>query len=181
VVAGVERLGREGMQASSRSPARFASALIARGAAAEVSAPGFLERLQAFAREIDFAVAFEPISGGAGGWCDPKRRRIVVDAGLPANAQVRVLVHELAHALGVGYEQFGRARAEVIVDTVTFVVCRAVGLRVDGESVPYVAGWGEDGALDAVLEFAETIDAVARRLEDVLIDPAEAEEQGAAA
>jgi hypothetical protein len=98
-----------------------------------------LERLQAFAREIDFQVALEPISGGAGGWCDPKRRRIVVDAGLPANAQVRVLVHELAHALGVGYEQLGRARAEVIVDTVTFVVCRAVGLRVDGESVPYVA------------------------------------------
>jgi hypothetical protein len=38
----------------------------------------------------------EPISGSAGGWCDPKRRRIVVDAGLPADAQVRVLVHELA-------------------------------------------------------------------------------------
>jgi antirestriction protein ArdC len=140
-----------------------------------------LERLRAFAREIDFEVAWELISGGAGGWCDPKRRRIVVDAGLPANAQVRVLVHELTHALGVGYEQFGRARTEVIVDTVTFVVCRAVGLRVDGESVPYVAGWGEDGALDAVLEFAETIDALARRLEDVLIDPAEAEEQAAAA
>jgi antirestriction protein ArdC len=140
-----------------------------------------LERLQAFAREIDFEVALEPISGSVGGWCDPKRRRIVVDAGLPANAQVRVLVHELAHALGVGYEQFGRARTEVIVDTVTFVVCRAVGLRVDGESVPYVASWGEDGALDAVLEFAETIDALARRLEDVLIDPAEAEEPAAAA
>ena len=140
-----------------------------------------LERLQAFAREIDFEVAVEPISGSAGGWCDPKRRRIVVDAGLSANAQVRVLVHELAHALGVGYEQFGRARAEVIVDTVTFVVCRAVGLRVDGESVPYVAGWGEDGALDAVLEFAETIDALARRLEDALIDPAEAEPEDAAA
>jgi Putative metallopeptidase family (DUF6782) len=123
----------------------------------------------------------EPISGSAGGWCDPKRRRIVVDAGLPANAQVRVLVHELAHALGVGYAQFGRARAEVIVDTVTFVVCNAVGLRVDGESVPYVASWGEEGALDAVLEFAETIDALARRLEDVLIDPADDEEQAAAA
>jgi hypothetical protein len=69
----------------------------------------------------------------------------------------------------------------VIVDTVTLVVCRAVGLGADGESVPYVAGWGEDGALDAVLEFAATIDALARRLEDVLIDPAEAEEQDAAA
>jgi hypothetical protein len=64
---------------------------------------------------------------------------------------------------------------------VTFVVCRAVGLRVDGESVPYVAGWGEEGALDAVLEFGETIDALARWLEDGLIDPAEAEEQAAAA
>ena len=86
-----------------------------------------------------------------------------------------MLVHELAHALGVGYEQFGRPRGEVIADTVTFVVCRAVGLRVDGESVPYVAGWGEHGALDAVLQFADTIDALARRLEDVLIDPADAD------
>ncbi len=33
----------------------------------------------------------------------------------------------------------------------------------------YVSGWGEDGALEAVSEFAETIDQVARRLEDVLL------------
>src|SRR5215216_2051949 len=51
-----------------------------------------LEHLRSFAREIDFEVALEPISGSVGGWCDPKRRRVVVDAGLPANAQVRVLV-----------------------------------------------------------------------------------------
>jgi hypothetical protein len=75
---------------------------------------------------------------------------------------------ELTHALGIGYEQFGRARAEVIVDTVTFVVCRAVGLQVDGQSVPYVAGWGEGGALDAIGKYAETIDANARRLEDAV-------------
>ena len=61
-----------------------------------------------------------------------------------------MLVHELAHALGVGYEQFGRERAEVIVDTVTFVVCGSAGLDVGGESIPYVAGWGEDGALEAM-------------------------------
>lgn len=30
-----------------------------------------LERLQAFAREIDFEVALEPIRGSAGWWCDP--------------------------------------------------------------------------------------------------------------
>ncbi len=85
-----------------------------------------------------------------------------------ANGQVRVLVHELAHALGVGYREFGRERAEVIVDTVTFIVCSSVGLDVGGESVPYVAGWGEDGALEAVTEFAHTIDVIARQLEDAL-------------
>jgi hypothetical protein len=91
-----------------------------------------LARLEAFAQSLGFVVRFEALDGSAGGWCDAKARRIVIDAGLPANGQVRVLIHELAHALGVGYEQFGRQRAEVIVDTVTFVVCGSVGLAVGG-------------------------------------------------
>lgn len=41
------------------------------------------------------------------------------------------------------------------MDTATHLVCASVGLRVDGESVPYVAGWGEDGAIEAVAEFAK--------------------------
>lgn len=90
-----------------------------------------IERLQTLAGDIDFTVTFEPVSGGAGGWCDPRRQRIVVNAALPANAQVRVLVHELAHALGVGYEQYGRARAEVIVDCVIFCPGRRC-LRLGG-------------------------------------------------
>lgn len=61
-----------------------------------------------------------------------------------------------------------RAQAEVIVDTVTLIASSSIGLAVGGESIPYVAGWGEDGALDAVTEFAATIDALARRIEDVL-------------
>jgi hypothetical protein len=31
-----------------------------------------------------------------------------------------------------------------------------------------VAGWGEDGALEAVTEFAKTIDELARRIESAL-------------
>jgi N-terminal domain of anti-restriction factor ArdC len=124
--------------------------------------------LQAFARSLGFSVAFEPIAGPAGGWCDPKAKRIVVDAAAPANAQLRTLIHEVVHAMGVGYGEYGRERAEVIVDTATHLACASVGLRVDGESIPYVAGWGEDGALEAVTEFAKTIDALARRVEEVL-------------
>jgi hypothetical protein len=122
-----------------------------------------------FAESLGYSVSFEVIEGSAGGWCDPKAKRILVDAGVPANAQLRILIHECAHALGIGYEQFSRAQAEVMVDTVTLVAASAVGLAVDGETVPYVSGWGEQGALETVTEFAETIDRVARRIEDVLL------------
>ena len=58
----------------------------------------------------------------------------------------------------------------MLVDCVTYVVCASVGLDVSGESVPYIAGWGEAGALDAIREYAQTIDAIARRIEDALGD-----------
>lgn len=92
----------------------------------------------------------------------------MVDSSAPGNAQLRTLIHETAHALGVDYEHYSREQAEVIVDTVTFIAASSVGLAVGGESIAYVAGWGEQGALDAVMSFAETIDALARRIEDAL-------------
>jgi hypothetical protein len=62
----------------------------------------------------------------------------------------------------------------VLVDCVTYVVCSSVGLDVGGESIPYIAGWGEDGALDAIREYAQTIDEIARRIEDALSDGSDA-------
>ncbi len=124
-----------------------------------------LAPLQAFAESLGYSVTFEAIDGSAGGWCDPQNKRIVVDVNVPANAQLRTLIHETAHALGVDYQRYSRAQAEVIVDTVTLLAASSVGLRVDGETIPYVAGWGETGALEAVTEFAETIDTIARQVE----------------
>jgi hypothetical protein len=124
--------------------------------------------LQGLAAELGYTVGIESVHGPADGWCDSRKHEIVVNDQLPANAQVRVLVHEIAHALGVGYSDYGRRRAEVLVDTVTFIVCGAVGLDTSGSSVPYVAGWGENGELDAIRGYAETIDKIARRIEDAL-------------
>ena len=128
-----------------------------------------IEPMVVFAGSLGFAVSFEAIPGSAGGWCDPKNKRIVVDADAPANARLRTLIHECAHAMGIDYESYSRPQAEVMVETVTLLVASTVGLAVDGETIPYVSGWGEDGALEAVTEFAETIDQVARRIEDVLL------------
>ena len=128
-----------------------------------------IEPMVAFAASLGFTVSFEPLAGSAGGWCDTKAKRIVVDADAPANARLRTLIHECAHALGIDYASYSRAQAEVMVEMVTLVAASTVGLAVDGETIPYVSGWGEDGALEAVTEFAETIDATARRIEDVLM------------
>ena len=98
-------------------------------------------------------------------------RRIVIDVDVPANAQVRTLVHEVTHALGVDYAKYSRAQAEVIVDTTTLIVLSGVGLDMSGETIPYVAGWGESGALEAVTEFAQLIDGLARRIDQALGDP----------
>jgi hypothetical protein len=116
---------------------------------------------------------------GPGGWCDAERRQIVVANGA-ANQQVRTLTHELAHAHGVGYEQYTRAQAEVLVDCVTYCVLGSVGLDVGGESIAYIAGWGEDGALDAIRDYAQTIDTIARRIEDALDPKPEAAEDAVA-
>jgi hypothetical protein len=44
--------------------------------------------------------------------------------------------------------------------------------HVGGESIPCIAGWGEGGALDAIREYAQTIDTVAYKIEDaVSTDP----------
>jgi hypothetical protein len=124
--------------------------------------------LIAHARQLGYSVEIRDLpDGGPDGWCDSARKQIVVGNG-PVNRKVRTLVHEIAHAHGLGYAEFGRERCEVLVDCVTYCVLGYVGLDVGGESIHYVAGWGEDGALDAIREYAATIDTIARRIEDAL-------------
>lgn len=127
-----------------------------------------LEPLQELADSLGYSVSFESIPGATGGWCDLTAKRIVVDADEPPNAQLRTLVHEITHTFGVDYAKYTRAQAEVIVDTTTLIVLSAVGLDTAGETIPYVAGWGESGALEAVTEFANLIDTLARRIEAAL-------------
>jgi hypothetical protein len=75
--------------------------------------------------------------------------RITIAAGLEPDAQLRVLVHEAAHAEGVGARTHGCARAECIVEAATHIMCARLGLNVLAASVPYIAGWegAESGAL----------------------------------
>src|SRR3984893_12465751 len=55
-----------------------------------------LPALEQLAGELGYGVARRPLDGPAEGWCDSNKREIVINDELPANAQVRVLVHEIA-------------------------------------------------------------------------------------
>jgi hypothetical protein len=77
----------------------------------------YIEPLRAHARSLGFSVESEDLDH-AGGYCDAQRKRIVIASRIEsANARVRVLVHELAHAHGVGYRDYGREDAEVIIES----------------------------------------------------------------
>lgn len=123
--------------------------------------------LVTLAGELGFSVSTEELDG-PGGYCDPTNKRIVIAEGHSPNGRVRVLVHEIAHALGIGYKDFGRSGAETIVEAATYVVLAGQGFDVSPASVPYIAGWAGEGGADKLRDFAESIDSVARRIEAAL-------------
>jgi hypothetical protein len=122
------------------------------------------------AASLGYTVSYEA-TDGCDGYCDRANRRIDVAAGLPPNAQVRILIHECCHAHGADYKTYDRAACEVIVDCATHIACATIGLDVSSETIPYITGWGEaDDALAAVTRFASVIDGLAGSIEAALLD-----------
>ena len=126
-----------------------------------------LAPLEAHAASLGYTVSYEPLDGRAG-YCSAREARIVIDTALPANGKVATLVHELAHAHGIDYQRFSRAEAELIVESVACIVCAGAGLDTSGESVPYLAGWNPEQAVERIQLLTGTIDEIARRIEHAL-------------
>jgi antirestriction protein ArdC len=148
-----------------------------------ITGGGLADRVPAlveFADSLELEVVVEKIPGAAFGYHEPAAGRIVVEdigPGFSANAQVSVLVHELAHAL-VRIDRrdddprLGYAEEEVVVESVAYSVCGSLGLDSGGSAVPYVAGWAEGAEGDPIEAYAALIDRLARRIEEVVCDEA---------
>ena len=126
-----------------------------------------LEPLERHADTLGYTVSYEPLTGRAG-YCSSKEHRIVIDADLPANGRVATLVHEIAHAHGVDYQRFTRPEAELIVESVAYIVSAGAGLDTGSESVPYLAGWNDQQTVERIEALAGTIDEIARHIEHAL-------------
>lgn len=104
----------------------------------------------------------------AGGWYDSAQNVIVFDGSVSTDEQVRILTHEIAHALGVGYAEYGRQRAEVIVETATAIALEGI-LDTVPVSAPYVASWAQDEkGLEIMRNDLGKIDEIAGRLEEAV-------------
>jgi antirestriction protein ArdC len=141
---------------------------------------GQIEPLCAFAKAIGAEVSFEPVPGSARGFHEPTSGRIVIDSDseLSGNARVSILIHELSHALvrrdrREGDPKLKYAEEEVVVEAVAYCVCAGLGLDTGGAAVPYVAGWGGEMAAASIEAYAQLIDRLARRIEDVVHGQAE--------
>ncbi len=139
---------------------------------------GRFEPLAGFGRSLGLTVDVEQIPGSASGYHEPATGRVVIERvgdGFSANAQVSVLVHELAHAL-VRIDRreedpkLDYAAEEVVVESVAYSVCASLGLDTAGAAVPYVAGWFEGAEGDPLEAYAELIDRLARQLEEVVCE-----------
>lgn len=126
-----------------------------------------LAPLEQHARSLGFQVRYDTLKG-RDGYCSDKKSLIAIEQALPVNAKVATLVHELAHAHGVDYETYSRAEAELIVESVAYVVCGSAGLDTGSDSIPYLAGWNGDQALDRISRLTGTIDEIARSIEHAL-------------
>ncbi len=123
------------------------------------------------ARQIGSRVVFEAMSGQRRGYYVLESRRIAVRHDISPNAQVKTLIHELAHALlraepcedDPALEQ---AAEELVVELVAFTVCGSLGLDSSGYSIPFLASWAERGDIDTIEQTAGLIDRVARRIEN---------------
>lgn len=120
-----------------------------------------------FAQERGYTVDFDTESKrGEQGSVNLQTKVISIVKDQSKNKQVTTLIHEIAHTFDVDYVNYYRDQAEVIVESVTMMVCEGLGLDTSGFSVAYLTGWDRPGDAKALREFASVIDKIANTIED---------------
>lgn len=128
----------------------------------------YLLRAEAFINSMGYTVDYDSLYGSdKRGYADLIEKVIHVNGTLPANSQVRTLIHEIAHIVGgIDYADYTHHEAEIIVESAAFVATGLVGLDTSDMSVPYITNWSEDAsdpkaALKLMKAFTKTIDEIA--------------------
>jgi len=138
-------------------------------------------RLAALAGELRCSLVIERLPDGQGGYFAADSRIIALNEKSSVNHQVKTLVHELSHALLRQTTELDQialtySQEELVVESVAFSVVGGLGVDTTSYSIPYITSWSEDEqSLEIVETCAGLIDRLAKRIEDAVHDPAQAQ------
>jgi antirestriction protein ArdC len=128
--------------------------------------------LTRLADELGATVVVEAMPESQGGFFDPYIQTIGLNERRSVNHRVKTLIHELGHALlrqrtpADGAPAFSYSEEELVVESVAYTVCGSIGLDTSDYSIPYLASWSERAGLDTIQAAAQTIDQIAKRIEE---------------
>ena len=108
-------------------------------------------------------------TGEAFGVWSPSEGTITIKADAPKDHQLKSLIHEWSHSIGVpnpqAIEDGHRGSEEIVAEATAYVVAGALGLDTTGYSRGYVAGWAQ-GDLKLV---AQTTNDIGSRVHRIIL------------
>lgn len=118
-----------------------------------------------------FKVAFQDLTDGSKGYCDHKNNLIVVKKGLSNVMQMKVLVHEYAHALAHKHLENNNRdyqkhpnQYETEAESIAYVVSKYLDMPTSDYSLTYLYAWSKekdfkeiDDSLNTIVNYSKRI------------------------
>ena len=111
-----------------------------------------LEKAKAFIEGKGFTVMYKPTVEGLFGYVN-SLKQLVLKEGQDTAQSLATLIHEIGHALLGHLEDAHKARdqRELEAESVSWIVCRNLGLDVDEAAFRYMAAWSRNDAMEVKL------------------------------
>ena len=118
-----------------------------------------------------FNIEFKELEGGIKGYCDHSNHTIVVRKGLGSLMQMKVLIHEYAHALAHKHlennnrdYQEHRNQYETEAESIAYVVSKYLNMNPSDYSLSYLYAWSKekdfkeiDDSLNTIVNYSKKI------------------------
>lgn len=118
-----------------------------------------------------FKIEFQDLDGTIKGYCDYSNKMIVIKKGLGSLIQMKVLIHEYAHALAHKHlennnrdYQEHRNQYETEAESIAYVVSKYLGMDTSGYSLSYLYAWSKDKDFKEIDDSLNTIVNYSKRI-----------------
>lgn len=118
-----------------------------------------------------FKIEFQDLDGTIKGYCNHSNKMIVIKKGLGSLIQMKVLIHEYAHALAHKHlennnrdYQEHRNQYETEAESIAYVVSKYLGMDTSGYSLSYLYAWSKDKDFKEIDDSLNTIVNYSKRI-----------------